>query len=219
MKIDTFDRMDRMYRYQRHIYDLTRKYYLIGRDRLIDGLNPPPGAHILELGCGTGRNLVRLGRRYPDCLLFGVDASAEMLKSAGETLERAGMAGRARLARGLVQDFDPERAFGSGRRFDVVVLSYVLSMVPDWRAALDHAPTLVRAGGQLAVVDFWDQGGWPDWFRKGLGQWLAAFDVTPRPEAVDHLAQSPLGPVETTALFGRYAYLQRLRRPPAASSP
>ncbi len=31
--------MDGVYRYQRHVYDLTRKYYLLGRDRLIDGLD------------------------------------------------------------------------------------------------------------------------------------------------------------------------------------
>ena len=49
------ERMDRMYRYQRHIYDLTRKYYLLGRDRLIDELQPPVGGHVLEVGCGTGR--------------------------------------------------------------------------------------------------------------------------------------------------------------------
>ncbi|MDH4412604.1 MAG: SAM-dependent methyltransferase, partial [Rhizobium sp.] len=33
------DRMDRMYRYQRHIYDLSRKYYLLGRDHMIAGLD------------------------------------------------------------------------------------------------------------------------------------------------------------------------------------
>ena len=31
-------RMNRMYRRQRHIYDGTRRYYLLGRDRLIAGL-------------------------------------------------------------------------------------------------------------------------------------------------------------------------------------
>ena len=31
---DQAEQMDRMYRYQRHIYDLTRKYYLLGRDRI-----------------------------------------------------------------------------------------------------------------------------------------------------------------------------------------
>ncbi len=47
--------MDRVYRRQRHFYDATRKYYLLGRDPMIAGLKPPPGAAVLEIGCGTGR--------------------------------------------------------------------------------------------------------------------------------------------------------------------
>ena len=35
--------MDSVYRHQRHIYDLTRKFYLLGRDDLIDGLVVPRG--------------------------------------------------------------------------------------------------------------------------------------------------------------------------------
>ena len=31
-----FEKMDKMYRHQRYFYDLTRKYYLLGRDRLIN---------------------------------------------------------------------------------------------------------------------------------------------------------------------------------------
>src|SRR6267142_3533930 len=38
--IEATDRMNRMYRRQRHIYDGTRRYYLLGRDRLITGLRP-----------------------------------------------------------------------------------------------------------------------------------------------------------------------------------
>ena len=34
--------MDRIYRHQRHIYDWTRRYYLLGRDRAIVRLAPPP---------------------------------------------------------------------------------------------------------------------------------------------------------------------------------
>ena len=34
-----------MYRHQRHIYDLTRKYYLLGRDRLIAGARARARAH------------------------------------------------------------------------------------------------------------------------------------------------------------------------------
>ena len=33
--VEATRRMNRMYRRQRHIYDGTRRYYLLGRDRLI----------------------------------------------------------------------------------------------------------------------------------------------------------------------------------------
>ena len=75
-------RMDDMYRMQRHIYDLTRRYYLFGRDRLIEDLGALPGETVCEVGCGTGRNLVLLARRYPETRFMGLDASEEMLKSA-----------------------------------------------------------------------------------------------------------------------------------------
>ena len=54
--------MDRIYHRQRRYYDFTRKYYLLGRDRLIEGLAPPPGGRVLEIGCGTARNLVAAAR-------------------------------------------------------------------------------------------------------------------------------------------------------------
>ncbi len=44
--------MDGIYRYQRHIYDITRKYYLLGRDALIKELEAPNGGTVLEIGCG-----------------------------------------------------------------------------------------------------------------------------------------------------------------------
>jgi S-adenosylmethionine-diacylgycerolhomoserine-N-methlytransferase len=71
--------MDRVYRRQKHIYDLTRKFYLFGRDRLIAELDARPGASVLELGCGTGRNLAQIGARWPRVALHGLDISREML--------------------------------------------------------------------------------------------------------------------------------------------
>ena len=35
--------MDNMYRFTRHIYDLTRRYYLLGRDQLLEELVTGPG--------------------------------------------------------------------------------------------------------------------------------------------------------------------------------
>ena len=53
------ERLDRNYRYQRRVYDLTRRYYLLGRNRLIADLAPPDRGCVLEIGCGTARNLQR----------------------------------------------------------------------------------------------------------------------------------------------------------------
>ena len=89
--------MDRMYRRQRHIYDLSRKFYLLGRDEAIARLRPAPGDKVLEIGCGTGRNLVKLAQAYPEARLFGLDVSREMLATAAASTR----ARRARLAHRL----------------------------------------------------------------------------------------------------------------------
>ena len=91
--------MDRMYRHQRHIYDASRKFYLLGRDTLIHKLNPPPGGHVLEIGCGTGRNLAAAAHRYPLVRFYGGDISLEMLKTAGHSIVRAGLQDRVSFAR------------------------------------------------------------------------------------------------------------------------
>jgi S-adenosylmethionine-diacylgycerolhomoserine-N-methlytransferase len=96
--------MDSVYRRQRHIYDFTRKYYLFGRDRLIDTMQPKPDARILEVGCGTARNLIRLAKRYPGRSLFGLDASEAMLETATRAVERTRFGGQIRLARAYAEE-------------------------------------------------------------------------------------------------------------------
>src|SRR4051812_29340351 len=86
--------MDRMYRHTRHIYDLTRKPYLLGRDRLIAELGLEAGGTVLEMGCGTGRNLIAVARAYPEAELYGFDISEEMLKTAKTSVSRAGLGDR-----------------------------------------------------------------------------------------------------------------------------
>ena len=166
--------MDEVYRGQRHIYDFTRKYYLFGRDTLIAGLHARPGARVLEVACGTGRNLAKVGSAWPGARLFGLDISAEMLKSA-----RAALGGEARLGEGDACAFDPASLLGEPA-FDRIVLSYSLSMIPDWPRALDHTASLLAPGGSLHVVDFGDLSGMPAPFARALRAWLAKFHVTPR---------------------------------------
>jgi S-adenosylmethionine-diacylgycerolhomoserine-N-methlytransferase len=184
--------MDRIYRHQRHVYDATRKFYLLGRDRLIAGLRPQDSDHILEIGCGTARNLIIAARRYPGARLHGIDVSAEMLASAERAVRRAGLARRIHLARADAAAFDAQALFGIAR-FQRVFASYSLSMIPPWREALARAIGALAPGGQLHIVDFGEQSRLPAMFRFALRRWLAAFHVTPRAELeaalVEHAAR------------------------------
>ncbi|TNB47972.1 class I SAM-dependent methyltransferase [Martelella lutilitoris] len=168
--------MDAMYRYQRHIYDLTRKYYLFGRDRMIEGLAVPEGGAVLEVACGTGRNLRKIAARYPEARLYGLDISEEMLISA-----RANFVGCDAPPLFLAADacrFAPA-SFGVAG-FDRIVISYALSMIPQWPLAVSAALDALNSGGSLHVVDFGQQEGLPRLFRAGLHRWLGHFHVTPR---------------------------------------
>ena len=204
---DQARRMDANYAFQRHIYDLTRKYYLLGRDRLIAELDVAPGAHVLEIGCGTARNIVQAAWRYPGARFYGLDISAEMLKSARRTLNRQSLSNRCRLARGDATDFDAKKLFGRVG-FDRIVFSYTLSMIPGWEAALESACRLTAPGGAIHLVDFGQQDGLPTWFGQGLKSWLSKFHVSPRQDlfpACESLAlRHGLG-VETEILFRDYA--------------
>jgi len=184
MTASSAERMDRIYRWQVPIYDLTRKYYLVGRDRLIADLDPPPDGSVLEIGCGTGRNLVAAARRHPDVRLYGIDVSAVMLDAA-----RAACRGRAALAQADAAGFDPVATFGR-RTFDRVFFSYTLSMIPDWRAALERAFAALAPDGRLHVVDFGEMERLPRPFRSALRSWLAAFSVEPRAGLGDEVVRA-----------------------------
>jgi S-adenosylmethionine-diacylgycerolhomoserine-N-methlytransferase len=180
--VEATRRMNRMYRRQRYIYDGTRRYYLLGRDQLISGLRPGAGASVLEIGCGTGRNLVVAARLYPEARFYGVDVSTEMLTSAISAIARRGLESRIRVAHGDGTAFNPQVLFGIPA-FDHIMISYSLSMIPDWRGVLEAAANRLKPGGRLHIVDFGDQRRLPEFARAMLRRWLKMFDVTPR----DHL--------------------------------
>jgi len=141
--MDAARQMDRMYRYQRHIYDLTSKYYLLGRDRLIATL-------------------------------------------------------------------DPEAHLGLADPLDGVWFSYALSMIPDWRPAVDQALAITHPSGRIHAVDFGDLDGLPPWFRRLLTAWLARFGVHRKPAIAAYfreLAGRGYGQVEIQPLYRGYAEL------------
>ncbi len=212
---DAASLMDAIYRRQRHIYDASRKFYLLGRDGLIAELDPPKGSSVLEIGCGTGRNLIAIARRYPGCPCFGLDVSEAMLETARASVARAGLEGRIRLAQADATDFDPQALFGQAG-FDRIVISYALSMIPPWQGVVEEALRRLAPGGSLHIVDFGDQAGLPNAFKAVLRRWLGLFHVTPRdnlPGVSEALALASGFSVASRSLYAGYAVQARLTRP------
>ncbi len=214
--VEATRRMNRMYRRQRHIYDGTRRYYLLGRDQLIANLEARAGASVLEIGCGTGRNLVQAARLYPDARFFGIDVSTEMLTSAISAISRRNLAKRIRVAHGDGTAFNPQVSFGIAE-FDHVMISYSLSMIPDWRHVLQASASRLKPGGSLHIVDFGSQERLPGIAKMLLKRWLALFGVTPRDgleRELSALARTSGADLKFERPFRGYAQYAVLTLPP-----
>jgi S-adenosylmethionine-diacylgycerolhomoserine-N-methlytransferase len=204
--------MDRMYRYQKHIYDVTRRFYLLGRDRLLDSMEVAPGDTVLEVGCGTARNLVTLARRTPDAVFCGLDVSRQMLQKATAKLERAGL-GNVLLRHCSAEGFDYRRTFALERPFSAALFSYSLSMIPQWPRVLDVTLANLAAGGRIYIVDFWDQADLPSAVSRALKAWLALFGVRHEPALIRYLEtlhRSGRLSLEVESVARRYAFVARM---------
>ena len=207
--------MDAMYRWTRHIYDASRKYYLLGRDKLIQRLQISDDDLLCEVGCGTARNLRKIARRYPDAVVYGIDASDEMLKTARETMKKYGVASRVNLAQGFAQSFSAQEQFGLDKPFNKFVFSYSLSIIPPWKESLDHTLDILPDGGELHIVDFGSCGGQPKWFRTLIFWWLKMFHVYYKPEIEAYLKEleaSGKGTLEIEHPYGGYCYLAKFKK-------
>ncbi|MDX2225867.1 MAG: methyltransferase domain-containing protein [Verrucomicrobiae bacterium] len=151
------------YRWHSRIYDLTRWAFLFGRHEIIRRAVRTTASpeRILEVGCGTGKNLVALARAFPEAEITGLDLSSDMLDRARPKL--AGFGERVRL---LHRRYDAPVA--DGKKFDLVLFSYSLSMInPGYEGVLDLCREDLAPGGCVAVVDFHQSRA--AWFRRWMG--------------------------------------------------
>jgi S-adenosylmethionine-diacylgycerolhomoserine-N-methlytransferase len=178
--------MDRIYRYQRHFYDATRHNFLLGRDTLIAGLLPPDGGSVVEVGCGTARNLIQAAKAYPKAKLYGFDISSVMLETARKNIAAAGLESRISVDLGDATNFDLQTLFGL-KGADRIFISYALSMIPPWREVLVRSTTQLSPIGAVHIVDFGQLENLPRAFKTGLYAWLAKFSVHPSAELTAEL--------------------------------
>jgi S-adenosylmethionine-diacylgycerolhomoserine-N-methlytransferase len=186
------------YGWSHKIYDVTRAYYLLGRDRALKELAAESWRTLVEIGPGTGRNLRHLRKLKPGAALGGVEPCEAMREHAAAAVPGV------KLIDGFAETADLASVHGVPP--DRVLFSYALSMIQQPGEALDRALAQLAPGGEVVVVDFADLNGLPGPAATALRAWLRAFHVAPLDATplVERGARITWGP-------GRYYLIARLR--------
>ena len=134
------------------VYEWLTPIYLLGnenrlRRETIASLHLQPGQTVLDVGCGTGRNFsLTLDKIGPTGKLVGVDYTSDMLARAQERVEREGWKN--------VELIQTDAAgIELGRTFDAALSTLAISVIPDYRGALERMLAHVKPGGYLAIGD------------------------------------------------------------------
>lgn len=158
-----------------HYDELAGPMYAAGLRRVLPHLRVPPMPAILDVGSGTGLNLIEAARwfRSPR-LLRGIDISPGMVAVA-----------RAKAAAlGLPAEFvvgDAERLPYPDGLFDLVICNSVFHWFKERAAALREMARVLRPGGQLVLLTA---------TKPGFGEWF---------NLVDSVMGLAYGPAATTA--------------------
>lgn len=103
----------------------------------------PPGARVLDLGCGAGNISIALAERGYEVL--GVDGAPEMIRAARAEAQRR----EVRLVE--FREADVTRLSLKHSSFDAIVCSSVIEYVPDDAGLVVEMCALLRSGGRLVI--------------------------------------------------------------------
>lgn len=129
-----------IYKFWSPVYDLLfdRLLFASGRQRTFELLQLRGDERVLLVGIGTGADLPYLPQKIQ---AVGVDLSPEMLLKAKETGNR------------LLVQCDAQNLPLLNASFDVVILTLILSVVPDGQACWRESLRVLRPGGRAIIFD------------------------------------------------------------------
>ena len=185
------------------------------RRKAVEALELGRGDRVMEIGCGTGRNLGFLREAVgPSGRVYGVDLSAGMLAKA-----------RALCARGGWKNLSLVRSealvYSAPERLDGILFSLSYNTMPHHRAVLRHALAQLRPGGRIVIMDAKLPSGRFGERILPFSLWLMrrTFLGNPLIQPWQHLEQATENFEMKSCLFDSY-YICRGSKPrPAATAP
>ncbi|MEX0804758.1 MAG: methyltransferase domain-containing protein [Candidatus Binatia bacterium] len=127
------------------LYDkIFGKIFYSRLERVIEDLEIPPGAKILEVGAGTGTSFPA----YPThCEVTGIDLAPDMLARARQKIKENGWSHfKVMEMNALSLDF-PDNTF------DYVMAFHVVTVVPDPIRMIAEAKRVCTPGGKIVIVN------------------------------------------------------------------
>lgn len=152
---------------------LFRKALYLRARMAVDAIKSSPGAAVLDVGCGPGRNSVLFAEAAGAARVLGVDLAEEMLQMARALADQHGVADRCSFLQGDFMELDL-----ADQRFDysvaLGVMDYIADPVPmlakmrqlTRKEALATFPGLAPVRMSLRTVRYALRGCRVHWFRK-----------------------------------------------------
>ena len=127
------------------VYDrIFGKIFYNRLERVIEDLDIPPGAQVLEVGAGTGTSFPA----YPThCNVTGVDLAPDMLARARQKIEDNRWSHLKVLEMNALDLKFPDNSF------DFVMAFHVVTVVPDPVRMIAEAHRVCKPGGKIAIVN------------------------------------------------------------------
>lgn len=184
------DRLNSFYEGQARGYDSFRSRLLHGRREMIERVQIPDRGVWVDIGAGTGENAEYLAHRRTQLkTMYLVDLCRPLLQVAEERIASQGWKNTHAVLADGTRFTPPEE------QVDIVSFSYSLTMIPDWFRAIDHAWSLLKPGGQIAIADFYISRKYPEeglrrhgWLTRNLVPlWFGNDNVQPSPDHLPYL--------------------------------
>lgn len=117
-------------------------------ERLFQKLTIGPNDYVLEIGCGSAKDLCRLVEKY-NCRAIGVDSSDLILKSAKDRVRKTGLSSKITIIKGDVANMN----FLLDGQFDIVIAQSVLATIPDKDKVATEVSRVLKSGGQFGDIE------------------------------------------------------------------
>ncbi len=121
---------------------------VVSTERLFQKLSLTPKDYVLEIGCGSAKDLCKLVENY-GCRAVGVDSSDLILKFAEDRVQKTGLSSKITIIKGDVENMN----FFNDSLFDVVIAQSVLATILDKDKAVREVSRVLKSGGHLGDTE------------------------------------------------------------------